>query len=585
MPSGQWVPTVLHAVKAKVMSTLLSQRAVPLHRTLRGHVSPKMADVFWLSCSAVRDDEPPPPTAAEQGTWRHCLMWRITIHQLRALPETSTPIDIWQAGTLHMLVRAPRTRSGSGRMTFAPAAEEFGETLVLVLEYAGPAITAFMTLKGSDAQLRGPVRAALDIESDPSAPPGDTLNSLRDVFYDGFLVDLPPALQMIDQEQRAILSDIARSDSPVQIINALAVCGKSTILQCIISLYASRHAALDSEAANTEVLVLTLRARTLRHEFLQALLHHLILSPDHVIFGGRLPDRLLEAGVLDDDVAHFEQIIPAQPEVNGPLDDYTLSRVALEAGHQAVLAAHADDSWVEVGEVVDLKLLAKTALEKLWAFHQAYADGEALAFAKIALVLVTTDVALKIFAGAAASGSPAARLLKKKKPLAVIMDEVQRCPVETYVALGSQTSTVIAVGDRGQELYPLVPWHTQAQAAASGLQVQTFTAQARPCFAAEMLLQRAQAAPGAPEPSLAAVYHLTETKRFGDPLATYLARAHPNLCSRLRASSALGKHTPVSHIWYDAKCTSWYNLGYFLGGASCKRAQESPAAWKSAAVV
>ena len=91
VPSGQWVPTVLHAVKAKVMSTLLSQRAVPLHRTLRGHVSPKMADVFWLSCSAVRDDEPPPPTAAEQCTWRHCLMWRITIHQLRALPETSTP--------------------------------------------------------------------------------------------------------------------------------------------------------------------------------------------------------------------------------------------------------------------------------------------------------------------------------------------------------------------------------------------------------------------------------------------------------------------------------------------------------------
>ena len=142
-----------------------------------------MADVFWLSCSATLDDAPPPPSAsAEHGTWRDCLMWRITIHQLRALPGSSVALDIWQAGTLHILVRAPRTRSGSGRMTFAPAAEDFGETLVLVLDYAGPAITAFMTLKGSDAKLRGPVLAALDIESDPSAPPDDALmtNSLRE---------------------------------------------------------------------------------------------------------------------------------------------------------------------------------------------------------------------------------------------------------------------------------------------------------------------------------------------------------------------------------------------------------------------
>ena len=167
VPPAQWIPTVLHAVKARLMATLLSQRAVPFNRMLRGQVTPKMADVFWLSCSATPDDaQLPPGASAEHGTWRHCLMWRITIHQLRALPGSSVALDIWQAGTLHILVRAPRTRSGSGRMTFAPAAEDFGETLVLVLDYAGPAITAFMTLKGSDAKLRGPVLAALDIESD-----------------------------------------------------------------------------------------------------------------------------------------------------------------------------------------------------------------------------------------------------------------------------------------------------------------------------------------------------------------------------------------------------------------------------------
>ena len=62
VPPAQWIPTVLHAVKARLMATLLSQRAVPLNRMLRGHVSPKMADVFWLSCSATPDDAPPPPS-------------------------------------------------------------------------------------------------------------------------------------------------------------------------------------------------------------------------------------------------------------------------------------------------------------------------------------------------------------------------------------------------------------------------------------------------------------------------------------------------------------------------------------------
>ena len=40
----------------------------------------------------------------------------------------------------------------------------------------------------------------------------------------------------------------------------------------------------------------TLRTRVLRHEFLQRLLNRLGLQPDQVIFGGRLPDRLQEAG-------------------------------------------------------------------------------------------------------------------------------------------------------------------------------------------------------------------------------------------------------------------------------------------------
>jgi ABC-type dipeptide/oligopeptide/nickel transport system ATPase subunit len=77
---------------------------------------------------------------------------------------------------------------------------------------------------------------------------------------------------------------MAESNSPVHVIHALAGCGKSTVLQCLVALFAAAHAALlsfdlrpaapsDSEA-DLEVLVFILRTRTLRHEFLQTLLHN-----------------------------------------------------------------------------------------------------------------------------------------------------------------------------------------------------------------------------------------------------------------------------------------------------------------------
>ena len=109
---------------------------------------------------------------------------------------------------------------------------------------------------------------------------------------------------------------------------------------------------------------------------------------------------------------------------------------------------------------------------------------------------------------------------------------MQRCPIETFCALGSRHDTVVAVGDRGQEIYPATPSRSDA-----ALPTQTFAQQARPTFAAESLLARASAAPGAPGSPV--VYRLTETQRGGDPLATYLARARPSLCADLLASPAL----------------------------------------------
>ena len=203
-----------------------------------------MATAFWLSRSAIRGDVVPAGT--DPGTWRQCLMWRRTVLHLRALGAPSTPADIWEADTLHMVTHAPL---GASRLTLRPAADDFGETLALILDYAGPAIATFMTLRSAEASLRGPARAALAVAGQASDQ--SCRNALRLIFYDGFLNDLPPALKTIDQQQRGILTAMADSDAPAHVIHVLAGCGKSALLQCLVALFAAHHAALGSEAGST----------------------------------------------------------------------------------------------------------------------------------------------------------------------------------------------------------------------------------------------------------------------------------------------------------------------------------------------
>ena len=112
VPEEAWVATMLHAMKARLIALLLSQRPLPPSRVLRGHTSPKMANGFWLSRSAVRGDTLPASAATDPGTWRRHLMWRITVHRLRALGARAAPVDSWQAGALHVVQHAPWLRGG-----------------------------------------------------------------------------------------------------------------------------------------------------------------------------------------------------------------------------------------------------------------------------------------------------------------------------------------------------------------------------------------------------------------------------------------------------------------------------------------
>ncbi|MFM7988041.1 MAG: hypothetical protein ACKPKO_52880, partial [Candidatus Fonsibacter sp.] len=159
--------------------------------TLRGYVSRDSANVFEVRCSAA--DKLP-----HHSTWRHCVMWRIALPGLRALPETSTEEDIWQAGKLHTLGQATCTPS---KPELAPRskrlATSFGDTLALALDDQGPAIAAFKTLLSSGTQSGGDLPTAV-LQFDRPAnididPPRNTLK----LFTTGVVeFDLPKPVQI-----------------------------------------------------------------------------------------------------------------------------------------------------------------------------------------------------------------------------------------------------------------------------------------------------------------------------------------------------------------------------------------------------
>ena len=165
---------------------------------------------------------------------------------------------------------------------------------------------------------------------------------MRGAVRGGFFAGLLPTLKIIGQQARGILTAVAKPNASAHVTHALAGCGKSTVLQCLVALHASHHAAaLAKEAeskadagADSPVLVVLLRTRTLRHEFVQALLRSQALAPEQVVFGGRLLDRFLEAGVVDDDVAHFQKIVLATPETRRLLREYEAALAVLLARHE-----------------------------------------------------------------------------------------------------------------------------------------------------------------------------------------------------------------------------------------------------------
>ena len=59
---------------------------------------------------------------------------------------------------------------------------------------------------------------------------------------------------------------------------------------------------------------------------------------------------------------------------------------------------------------------------------------------------------------------PANLLFRRNKPRAVVMDELQRTPQESFVGLAEHTETVVAIGDPGQRVVSVQGWRSAGSA-------------------------------------------------------------------------------------------------------------------------
>ena len=230
------------------------------------------------------------------------MAWLITAEKYDALVDARTRgqtraeriSQMWSAGTVHLLTAAPRSWQGKWRLTFAPKAEHFGDSILLVMDYVGPIVSVFNCLRKAmlDEQLAGnpwvatgPLQATLNWDdagqvAGPASPPisvswQNTLTGVIDMN-----LALPQSIRGLDAQQRQVLEALRAQAVPCHLVHALAGTGKSYILQAILANW------VHARQTNDRYILLTLRNRPLRHEFLETLLANKILQPEQVLWGG-----------------------------------------------------------------------------------------------------------------------------------------------------------------------------------------------------------------------------------------------------------------------------------------------------------
>jgi hypothetical protein len=289
-------------------------------------------------------------------------------------------------------------------------------------------------------------------------------NAYAGLFHDDAAFEAMPAslTQRLDEEQRSVLRGISSSTKAVHVVDALAGTGKSQLARCLIN----RWGSLRDNGQG--FLMMTLRTRILRTELLESLLLdkavvlnkiinllilsppspraslrrsrlspprssfviRQVISPDQIMFSGRLPDHLLQAGTLLDEAAAFEAIVEEKEPLKSVLTQLQSDKLDLTNALDTTptgaweCLAHLDPSGssLEFGDT--LKRKAALAMNTLWEAFLAWKSAEETTIATIKVLCCTVDVALKGVAGQA--NYPANLLFRHNKPRAVIMDELQR---------------------------------------------------------------------------------------------------------------------------------------------------------------
>ena len=157
---GEVIPALIHASKASMLSTLRTGN-VDFDSLLRVQADKEAPDTLWVVATLNNFHDKPGQRSSssrdgdEIATDKHRMLWLVPLDRLReflhqpakgaakgsgqpAVGATLGESRLWQEGSLHVIVSAPKGANYQWRMTIAPPAPEEGkEYFGIVLSWCG----------------------------------------------------------------------------------------------------------------------------------------------------------------------------------------------------------------------------------------------------------------------------------------------------------------------------------------------------------------------------------------------------------------------------------------------------------------
>ena len=194
--------------------------------------------------------------------------------------------SLWQSGSLHVALSAPRTTYGRWRIKFEPpvAPEMAGQVLVFTLDWVGnilfyhECMRRAMSAPQSVAPLISMFQAGQDMSHNKN-PLHGKINYIAISTYEQIRAfDLDP-------EQRNVCDHINTSTVGMFYINALAGVGKTSLITAILFWAAMNYKG----QGHNEVVLVLVPSRELRYDLCQDVLNTGVFDDTEVLWLGRPP--------------------------------------------------------------------------------------------------------------------------------------------------------------------------------------------------------------------------------------------------------------------------------------------------------